>query len=141
MRKTKYSREPLLSKMMEAIRKVRETSRSVKDVAEETGFPCRTLRRYVELSMDDTVTSPFYFPLACNEAPIGRKFRQKLKNKAMQRKEASQVTVQAVNSVASGTSALPIVEPLSEITASTEKMPHQSSPMHGWVYRPRANDN
>ena len=124
MRKTKYSREPLLSKMMDAIRKVRECSRSIKEVAEETGFPCRTLRRYVELSMDDSVTSPFYFPLACDEAPIGRKFRQKFKNRAMQRK--------ATNDINAATSALPSVEPLSEITASIEKNSRQSSPR--WAY-------
>lgn len=130
MRKTKYSREPLFSKMMEAIRKVRESSRSVKAVAEESGFPCRTLRRYVELSMDDTVTSPFYFPLACDEAPIGRKFRQKLKNRAKQREAQSQVPVQATNDKNAATSALRVVEPLSEIT-SIKQNSRLPSPMHG----------
>lgn len=73
IRKTKYFREPLLSQMMGAIHEVRDKTRSVQEVAQERNLPCRTLRRYVEMSMDMGIISPFYYPLAINETPIGRK--------------------------------------------------------------------
>ena len=157
MRKTKYFREPLFSKMMAAIRKVRGTSgkHRVKEVAEETGIPCRTLRRYVELSMDDDIVSPFYHPLACNEKPIGWKFRNKYKNQRIQSKHGKQTTQSKsqketrpsncknkrsqskeeshVLAWSMGKGTAPAASHTAVITLQAEQMSKQTTPVHRWV--------
>ena len=80
-RRSKYFDEPLFTKMMEAIRDVRENSRGIMEVADARNFPERTLRRYVELSMNADIVSPFYFPMGRDEIPIGRKLQQQQKQK------------------------------------------------------------
>ena len=88
---SKYSREPLRSRLMDAVRKVRDTYRSIADVAKETGIPQTTIYRFVELNKDESLIS---------QAPIGRTFSKRLKNKAMQRKKGPLIAVRALRDVA-----------------------------------------
>lgn len=57
-RKSKYLTEPHFSAMMQAIKKVRFEGWKVTQACTEYRVPNRSLRRYVEVSMDES--SPFY---------------------------------------------------------------------------------
>lgn len=51
-RKTKYCKEPLLSKMKEAIYQINHEGKTITSVSVTSGIPKRSLRRYVKRSKD-----------------------------------------------------------------------------------------